>query len=112
MGCAPTAPQPIFEMRYVLSSSFWNNNCTSSVALETELNWKNLPNHGLNNQKEFIDQAYIPKNPVTDPTKIIQIYTVNKGLAISRPQPGCHLPNTPWPEIIYSIPVPGRFGQK
>jgi hypothetical protein len=39
-------------------------------------------------------------------------YTVNKGSAISRPQPGCHLPNSPWPGIIYPIPVPGRFGQK
>ena len=27
-------------------------------------------------------------------------YTVNKGFAISRPQPGCHLPNSPWPGII------------
>jgi len=31
---------------------------------------------------------------------------------ISCPQPGCHLPNSPWPGIIYSIPVPGRFGKK
>jgi len=37
--------------------------------------------------------------------------TVNKGLAISRPQPGCHLTNSPWPGIMYPIPVPGRFGQ-
>jgi len=33
-------------------------------------------------------------------------YTVKKGLADSRPQPGCHLPNSPWPGIIYPIPVP------
>jgi len=39
-------------------------------------------------------------------------YTVNKGLAISRPQPGCHLPNSPWPGIIYPIPVPRRLGKK
>jgi len=39
-------------------------------------------------------------------------YTVNKGLGISRPQPGCHLPNFPWPGIIDPIPVPGRFGKK
>jgi len=31
---------------------------------------------------------------------------------ISRPQPGCHLPNSPWPGIIYIVPVPGRFGKK
>jgi hypothetical protein len=37
------------------------------------------------------------------------IYTVNKGLAISRSQPECHLPNSPCPGIIY--PVPGRFDQ-
>jgi hypothetical protein len=36
-------------------------------------------------------------------------YTVKKGLADSHPQPGCHLPNSPWPGIIY--PVPRRFGQ-
>ena len=38
--------------------------------------------------------------------------TVNKGLAISCPRPGRHLPNSPWPRIIYTIPVPGRFGPK
>jgi len=42
----------------------------------------------------------------------ILAYTVNKGLAISRPQPGCHLPNSPWPGIMYPVPVPGRFGHK
>ena len=36
-------------------------------------------------------------------------YTVKKGLGCSHPQPGCHLPNSSWPGIIY--PVPGRFGQ-
>ena len=39
-------------------------------------------------------------------------YTVNKGLMISCAQPGCHLPNSPGPGVIYPIPVPGRFGQK
>jgi len=39
-------------------------------------------------------------------------YTVNKGLAISCPQPGCHLPNSPWPGIICPIPAPERFGQR
>jgi len=39
-------------------------------------------------------------------------YTVNKGLAISRPQPGCHLPNSPWTGIIDPIPVSRRFGQQ
>jgi len=39
-------------------------------------------------------------------------YTVNKGLAISRPQPGCHYPNSPWPGLIDPIPVPGWFGEK
>jgi hypothetical protein len=27
-------------------------------------------------------------------------YTVKKGLRFSRPQPGCHFPNSPWPGII------------
>jgi len=27
-------------------------------------------------------------------------YTVKKGLADSRPQPGCHLPKSPWPGRI------------
>jgi len=39
------------------------------------------------------------------------LHTVKKGLSDSRPQPGCHLPNSPWPGIIYPVPVPGRFGQ-
>jgi len=42
---------------------------------------------------------------------IDESHTVKKGLADSRPKPGCHLPNSPWPGIIYEVPVPGRFGQ-
>jgi len=38
--------------------------------------------------------------------------SVNKGLAVSCPQPGCHYPNSLWPGTIYQIPVPGRYGQK
>jgi hypothetical protein len=30
----------------------------------------------------------------------ISIYTVKKGYSVSRPQPGCHLPNSPWRGII------------
>jgi len=44
--------------------------------------------------------------------KIYKVYTVNKLLGISHPQPVCHLPNSPWLGIMYPIPVPGRFGQK
>jgi hypothetical protein len=33
------------------------------------------------------------------------IYTVKKGLPFSRPQPGCHKPNSPWPGIIYLFPA-------
>ncbi len=32
-------------------------------------------------------------------------YTVKKGLPLSRPQPGCHLPNSPWRRIILLFPV-------
>jgi len=39
------------------------------------------------------------------------LYTVKKGIAHSRPQPGCYLPNSPWPGIFDPVPVPGRFGQ-
>ncbi len=28
-----------------------------------------------------------------------------KGWRFSRPQPGCHLPNSPWPEKIYLFPA-------
>jgi hypothetical protein len=37
-------------------------------------------------------------------------YTVKKGYRISLPQPGCRLPNSPWPGIII-IPVQGEFGK-
>jgi len=40
------------------------------------------------------------------------VYTLKKGLRYSCPQPGCHLPNSPWAGIICRFPVPGRFGQK
>ena len=39
-------------------------------------------------------------------------HIVNKGLAISRPQPGWHLPNSPWPGIMYPIRVPGGLDKK
>jgi hypothetical protein len=32
-------------------------------------------------------------------------YTATKGLPFSRPQPGCHLPNSPCPEIIKLFPA-------
>ena len=32
-------------------------------------------------------------------------YTVQKGQRISRPQPGCHLPNSPWPGKIKLFPA-------
>ncbi len=30
------------------------------------------------------------------------LYTVKKGFRYSRPQPGCHLPNSPWAGIMTS----------
>jgi len=50
----------------------------------------------------FKSKLWLGRNPLT----------VNKGLVISCPQPGFHLPNSPWTGIIYLIPVPGRFGKK
>jgi hypothetical protein len=35
--------------------------------------------------------------------------TVKKGLPFSRPQPGCHLPNSPWTGIIYLFPSRESF---
>jgi hypothetical protein len=32
------------------------------------------------------------------------IYTVKKGYRFSRPQPGCHVPNSTWPEINKLFP--------
>jgi hypothetical protein len=32
------------------------------------------------------------------------LYTVKKGSRFSRPQTGCHLPNSPWPGIIQLFP--------
>jgi len=37
------------------------------------------------------------------------IYTVKKGFPYSRLQPGCHLPNSPWPGIIKLFPA-GEVG--
>ncbi len=33
------------------------------------------------------------------------LYTVKKGLRFSRPQPGCHLPNSPWAGVIKFFPA-------
>jgi hypothetical protein len=33
------------------------------------------------------------------------VYTVKKGYPFSCPQPGCHLPNSPWEEIIKLFPA-------
>jgi hypothetical protein len=46
-------------------------------------------------------------------------YTVRKGYHFSHPQPGCHLPNSPWPGIIKLFPareslvsdIPARDGK-
>jgi len=46
-------------------------------------------NYGKN--KPDLHHKFIPLFPQ---------YTVNKGLANSCPQPGCHLPNSPWPGIM------------
>ncbi len=36
---------------------------------------------------------------------MVSYYTVKKGMLFSRLQPGCHLPNSPWSEIIKLIPA-------
>ncbi len=36
---------------------------------------------------------------------LIQTYTVKKGLRHSRPQPGCHLPNSLWAGNNFIIPA-------
>jgi hypothetical protein len=36
-------------------------------------------------------------------------YTVKKGSRFSRPQTGCHLPNSPWPGIIKLFPARGSL---
>ncbi len=37
--------------------------------------------------------------------RITAWYTVKKGYIFSRPQPGCHKPNSPWQGIIKLFPV-------
>ena len=59
-----------------------------------------------------IDSTLNHKELCFAPCIVCRQYTVNKGLAISCPQPGCYLPKSPWSGIIYPIPVPRRFGQK
>ena len=40
------------------------------------------------------------------------MYTVEKAFRHSRPQPGCHLPNSPWAGKNYLIiPAQGEFGK-
>jgi len=41
---------------------------------------------------------------------LLMAHCKNRFSGIPGPQPECHLPNFPWPGIIY--PVPGRFGPK
>jgi hypothetical protein len=44
-----------------------------------------------------------PKKPIVEEKPVSRpdcAYTVKKRLAVSPPQPGCHLPNSPWPGII------------
>jgi hypothetical protein len=36
-------------------------------------------------------------------------YTVNKGYSFFHLQPGCHLPNSPWPGIIKLFPASGNL---
>ncbi len=36
-------------------------------------------------------------------------YTVKNGYRFSRPQPGCHFPNSPWPGIIKLFPARESF---
>jgi len=52
-----------------------------------------------------------PKVALPPYVAISDRYTVKKASRYYRSQPGCHLPNSPWPGIIYPIPVPERFGQ-
>ncbi len=42
---------------------------------------------------------------------LAKVYTVKKGLRFSRPQPGWHLLNSPWPGNTLIIPAQGEFGQ-
>ncbi len=37
---------------------------------------------------------------VSGQVTVKRFYTVKKGYRFSRPQSGCHLPNSPWPGII------------
>jgi hypothetical protein len=43
------------------------------------------------------------------------MHTVKKAFRYFRPQPGCHLPNSPWAGIIkydVIIPAQGEFGKR
>ncbi len=44
------------------------------------------------------------ENPCLRLTKYVT-YTVKKGYRFSRPRPGCHLSNSPWPRIIKLFPA-------
>ncbi len=56
--------------------------------------------------------AYLLSNVLLSPAE--GSYTVKKAFRYSRPQPGCHLPNSPYAGIMTSyiiIPAQGEFGK-
>ncbi len=74
--------------------------------------WKFLPNifcashchararHALCTRKDKQSWSRLRKKMRGGKTKRGVQYTVKKGQRFSRPQPGCHLPNSPWPGKI------------
>ncbi len=66
------------------------------LLLEIFLFWSDPPARLAELDKSFTGA---PKQP---PVMDLSLIHCTKGYRFSRPQPGCHLPNSPWPGIIPS----------
>ncbi len=53
----------------------------------------------------YVENSILPSQWVLTSISGNKGYTVKKGLRFSRPPPGCHLPNSPWPGIIELFPA-------
>jgi hypothetical protein len=68
----------------------------------------------IKNQKHIAVDVLLkgfPMVPLSCRSNLAGRYTVKKVSGFSRPQPGCHLPNSPWQGNTLIIPAQGEFGQ-
>ncbi len=100
--------QSPFRGQFFLDNDIWH--CSLSVLsfYSTDSHGRKLPNWSI----QYLNSSSfrVLQNPSS-----VDGYTVKKAFRYSRPQPGCHLPNSPWAGIIYIdviIPAQGEFGKR